>query len=328
MLARIKRHLVTAVCLLALPTAMTGSQASGAGSFQEGTCELTPVSPCEDCLGFDLAATLGSEGGSPGFLAGATTGHRIVRDRRGRYWVGQDEEINIYEPGGGFVATVGRKGQGPMEFRRASPFHVDPLGHTHVYDSDNMRVSLIREDMSLVREVRLPASNVLEMAALERGYVIQAWMPTADQGGFPMHRLEGDEITRSFGVVPGSDQEPLDLYTAERVLAVDNAGNVVSSHRSDYVIEAWAGDGSRIGRIEGPTLDDGERGPLGPWSWDNPPWHGIRSIRVDAQDRIWVLLHYRRPTGGIARSRGYRRAVMYRLILKAIQRQSFAAGLT
>ena len=34
------------------------------------------------------------------------------------------------------------------------------------------------------------------------------------------------------------------------------------------------------------------------------------------------------PTGGIARSRGYRRAVMYRLILKAIQRQSFAAGLT
>lgn len=58
-------------------------------------------------------------------------------------------------------------------------------------------------------------------------------------------------------------------------------------------VSAWRQDGSRIGRFAGPPLGNG---PLrGGWSDDNPPGHHVRDVRVDAENRVWILLEFRRP---------------------------------
>ena len=91
------------------------------------------------------------------------------------------------------------------------------------------------------------------------------------------------------------DDEPLDAFAAERELALSVDDNVVSARVWHYIVELWSEDGYRMGKLSGPSLDDGLRGEPGPWSISNPPWHGVRDIWVDQNNRLWVLLIYRRP---------------------------------
>ena len=274
----------------------------GAGSFLDGTCELAQRAACEACIEFDLALRLGSEGEGPGLLTGSPTMQDVVQDRLGRYWVGQSDEIALFASNGEFLATIGREGQGPLEFLRARPFHLDSLNRVHVLDTNNMRLSVIGEDLSLAGETAIPAgylSDIVGERSAER-YVIQSWIPSAERFGFPLHRLSDGEIVSSFGVSPVADgarrldQEPLDAFAAQRELALGVGGNVVSAHLWDYIVESWSEDGSRNGKLLGRTLDDGLRGEPGPWSINNPPWHGVRDIWVDRDDRLWILLAYRR----------------------------------
>ncbi|WP_428277652.1 hypothetical protein [Candidatus Palauibacter sp.] len=227
----------------------------------------------------------------------------VVQDRLGRYWVGQSDEITLFAANGRFLATIGREGQGPLEFLRAHPFHADSANWVHVLDTGNMRLSVIREDLSLFEDTAIPAGYISDIVA-EPGtgsYVIQSWIPSAERLGFPLHRLSGGTIVSSFGVSPvvDSDRLPdqglLNDFAAQRELALSVGGNVVSAHIWDYIVEFWSEDGSRIGRLSGSPLDDGLRGEPGPWSINNPPWHGVRDIWVDRYDRLWVLLVYRRP---------------------------------
>ena len=275
----------------------------GTGAFLEGTCELAQTAACEGCIEFDLALRLGSEGEGPGFLIESPTMQHVVRDHFGRYWVGQSEEIKLFAANGRFIATVGREGRGPMEFLAARPFHLDSSNRIHVLDTRNVRLSVIRDDLSLVDDTAIPAGYIWDIVAARGSghYVFQSWIPSAERLGFPLHRLYDGAIVSSFGVSPDTDGgrllegEPLDVLAAQRELALGGDDNVVSAHVWDYIVELWSEDGSRIGKLSGPTLDDGLRGEPGPWSINNPPWHGIRDIWVDREDRLWVLLAYRRP---------------------------------
>ena len=221
----------------------------------------------------------------------------VVRDHRSHYWVGQGDWINIYDPGGAFVTTVGRRGEGPLEFQRAWPFHVDGAGRIHVQDILNLRVSVINEDGTLHDEKRLPTPRINDLVAVADGeqYVIQSWIQTPELLGFPIHVVDDGQIQASFGLDSAVGREMEDLTTG-RHLAADVHGNVFVAHRYDYFIEVWSRDGSRLGGLEGlPALDDGLRTGTRQYNWDNPPWHSIQDIHVDADGLLWVLLSYRRP---------------------------------
>lgn len=76
----------------------------------------------------------------------------VVRDSLGNYWVGQEELIKVFDAQGEFLRAVGRRGEGPMEFGRAWPTHVDASGRVHVVDTDNRRISVIDQSFTLVEE--------------------------------------------------------------------------------------------------------------------------------------------------------------------------------
>lgn len=276
-----------------------GPEAPDAASFFSGECRLdrTAAEPCASCLHLDLVVTLGAENDA-GFLTDGGTLGDIVRDDSGNYWVGQRDQIKLFDSTGAFVSAVGRAGRGPMEFAFAQPMHTDSLGRVHVFDNRNAKVSVIGPDRTLHEERKLPATAVMAMTPVADGsrYAIQAWIPDSERIGLPIHIVNGGEIVKSFGVgrEPEQEVEGINSFTAQRRLTTGPHGGIFSSHYYDYIVEAWSEDGLQAGRMEGPLLHDGPRTP-GPWTWDNPPWNEIYDIMVDSSYRLWIVFRYRRP---------------------------------
>lgn len=201
----------------------------------------------------------------------------------------------VFESDGSHAATVGRKGEGPLEFLMAVPFHVDATGRVHVIDVDNQRISVVGEDLVLAGQTVLPTFAYEVVALKGNRYAISGWIPSGDHAGFPVHVIEDGWVAKSIGALPNEPSvAPLEAMQAQRtILATDGSGSVFAAADRDYVVSSWGQDGRRIGRLAGPPFANG---PLrGGWSDDNPPSHHVRDIHVDAENRLWLLLEYRRP---------------------------------
>ena len=303
-LARLVLRLMP-VLLLAIacgPDRTDSNAGSGTGSFALGTCELPAVADCEGCLEFDFALRLGETGDHPGFLVEATSMLRILQDPLERYWIGQGEELKIFDADGAYVGKVGRAGEGPLEFSAVRVIGADSNRRVHVLDNRNKRVMVLNTDLSLAAETSVPGGFVRDMVVLSAEdstsgqYVLQTWISSLDQIGLPLHRLSGDgRILSSFGPRPTIASGPMTPVLMERELSLHPTGTVLSASKFNYVVEAWATDNSQAGRLAGTALDDGLRGEPGPSSLDNPPWNTLRDIHVDRDSRLWVMLVYRRP---------------------------------
>lgn len=140
------------VAQLGLAVSAGAAQAQEPGSLLGKGCVLdTEAEPCDDCIAFEHVTTLGSDQLGPWFLVD-TGAMDVVRDSLGNYWVGQEELIKVFDAQGEFLRAVGRRGEGPMEFGRAWPTHVDASGRVHVVDTDNRRISVIDQSFTLVEE--------------------------------------------------------------------------------------------------------------------------------------------------------------------------------
>ena len=215
---------------------------------------------------------------------------------------GKGKNSKVFDADGTFVATVGRAGEGPLEFSAVRLIGADSNRRVHVLDNENKRVTALNEDFSLAGETLVPGGFVRDMVVLSPEtstsgqYVLQTWITNLDQAGLALHRLSADgQIVSSFGPRPTGASGPATPVLMERELALDSTGTVFSASKLAYVGEAWASDNSRAGKLSGPDLDDGLRGEPGPWSLDNPPWNTLRDIHVDRDGRLWVMLVYRRP---------------------------------
>ncbi len=293
-----RRLVLLSVGFVALPIAAAcESSQSPPPSFAEGCSLDTTVADCDDCIEFEHVTRLGSEEGEA-FLEDNGTLGDIVLDGQGNFWVGQRDQVKIYASTGSLATTIGRSGEGPMEFRFAQPMHRDGQGRVHIFDSDNVRVSMVDDNsLSLVEERRLPASWINAMAPIADGqrYVVSSWIESAERMGMPLHIIDtrGDVI-RSFGAGRSPAVQELDPFSARRLVATDSQGRIVSSHWYDYIVEAWTSEGARIGALSGRNLVDAPRLD-GAWSAENPPWHRVSDVRFDGEWQLWVLLRYRRP---------------------------------
>ncbi len=261
------------------------------GTFFGDGCILDrKAAPCDDCIEFAHVTSLGSDELGPGYLVDRGTMQNLVRDGRGNYWVGQNEEIKVFDPDGAFVRTVGRRGDGPMEFGRAAPMHADASGRVHVLDTDNLRISLIDEAFTLVEEKKLPRW-VGANAPLDDGnrYVVQASIEGPGSERMPLHIIDGTEVLTSFGAGE-PDTESLEFLPPEFRLAVGPDGGVFAARVAEYVVEAWSREGSRLGALRGePQLNaDGTFQELP--SPDNPPPDLIGDVHVDRGGLLWVSL--------------------------------------
>ncbi len=241
---------------------------------------------CEDCITLERVLVMGDTIGE-GYLRAAM---HMVRDSTGNYWFGQYEAVKVFDAAGEYVGEVGRAGEGPLEWDNAMPVHTDAAGRVHVFDSGNYRYSVVGPDFTLVEEQRL-LDHVTDVHALGDGerWVLNMWHPTPDAIGSPLHVWEGGEIVRSFGdfVDPTNPRADTDAW---RIFTTDGAHRTYSAEQyGSYEIEVWSDTGRRVTGFLEPEFNDPPRDPEAPESADNPPSSTIRALRVDSEDRLWVL---------------------------------------
>ena len=265
-------------------------------SFYGDGCILDmEAAPCDDCIEFAHVTQLGSDQLGPGFLIDTGTLENVVRDGQGNYWVGQERQIKVFDADGAFLRAVGRGGDGPMEFGRAAPMHADASGRVHVFDTDNLRISLIDEAFTLVEEKKLP-TRVSAKAPLNDGdrYVVQASTEEPGRTGRPLHIIDGSGILKLFG--EKEPDEGFSLGSIDLRLAGGPEGRVFAAHPVKYMIEAWSQEGTRVGALRGePQLNTEEASLQEPPSPDNPPPSGIFDIHADSDGLLWLSLLILRP---------------------------------
>ena len=280
---------------LSLLVACAPEDAEPVASFAEG-CVLNTATVCEDCLVLEHEFQIGSVAG-PGFISGRGGEDQIVRDGSGNYWLGQREHMNVYGPGGEFIRTVGRKGEAPMEFERAYPFHADAAGNVHVWDPFNLRVTIVSPEFALVDEKPLSGRQINDMIPVDDGslYVMQTWSSDPASLGQPLHIVDGREVLASFGAEYGPGDDPSSFNPLDvRYGAPSPDGSILAAHREEYRIEAWSRDGQLLGSLTGPDLENTpfQTGAVTP---ENPLPNHLTDLYVDASGRAWVSLRLRRP---------------------------------
>lgn len=248
---------------------------------------LESPSMCSDCIVLERLAVMGDTTAGPGYVRAANA---VIQDSLGNYWVGQRGDLKVFDSLGNFVRVVGRSGKGPMEFIVPRPRFVDSAGRVHVFDSGNVRESIVGADFELYADRPIPG-RIRFVAPLPHGgrYVANVLIPTVDRIGLHLHIVEGSEVLYSFGVTGQEGASSLNSFYAQRMLTTDRFGHIFSSKFYDYVIDAWTGTGRRITGFEGPLLNETEVLP-GPWSREIPPGNRILGIRTDDEGLLWVMI--------------------------------------
>lgn len=254
------------------------------------------ASACTNCIELSSMVILGADKGV-GFLEDNGPFGSVVRDREGRYWVGQKNAVKVYAPNGEFVATVGRRGQGPLEFEFAEPIQVDASGMVHVIDLRLGRVTIVRPDFTRDSDHKIEGQfdRIAALPGDGNQYVIAKLIATPDRLGLPLHVVSGMDVLRSFGLTPRADTSAVTPAKSLRQIAVTPDGYVLSSMLDEYLVEAWTKGGARVAGFELPGLNSTvvRSGVL--WSVDNPPPNVVGAIAAYDDRHAVVITHHRRP---------------------------------
>ncbi len=242
---------------------------------------------CEDCITLERVLVMGDTIGD-GYLRAA---FHMVRDSARNYWFGQYEAVKVFDASGEYVGEVGRAGEGPLEWEDAMPVLTDREGRVHVFDAGNGRHSIVGPDFALMEDKSVPAFfNAVRPLGDGERWVLNMQHPAPGARDLPLHFLEAGEITGSFGgsIVLANDRSASTQF--HRIITTDAAGRTFSSpvYRS-YEIEVWSDTGRRITAFLEPEFNDPPGDPEAPESANNPPASTIRALRVDSEDRLWVL---------------------------------------
>ena len=92
-------------------------------------------------------------------LFGAVVSARLHRN--GSLWIREprSQEIRVFDSGSGaHLFTIGRRGDGPGEFRRSEFLGFDGEGSAYVYDHEHRRLSVFAESGELQRSHLMPSS--------------------------------------------------------------------------------------------------------------------------------------------------------------------------
>ncbi len=111
----------------------------------------------------------------------------VEADREGRIWVfeRQAQELRVFDAGGAYVRTIGRKGQGPGEFNQVNGMAWAPDGNLWVVDPSNNRISVLDT-----------AGTFLESHPTSGGFVIFPWRGGFDDAGsfYTYAPLAGEDV--------------------------------------------------------------------------------------------------------------------------------------
>ncbi len=240
--------------------------------------------------------------------------HVAIAPGGGHYVIGPStdgSEVYVFDSGGALIRTIGRRGQGPGEFRWIAGIAVGQDSSVTLFDLAERRWATVRMDGTLLRTV--PANLTLGEAFLSdggSGIVMNAGFGTRDLFGLVMHHFspDGHRLSSFDG---RTDTGLFEWPVATRVAALRHGGGVWVSEMDRPSIEAWSLAGKALAAVnlEWPWFPDKERGPAPLGAMDAlRPEPLIRGVGDDGAGHLLLLIERARPDWkpsreGLARGR-------------------------
>ena len=141
----------------------------------------------------------------------------IVFDSQGNMYILDtgNHRIQKFNPDGKFLASIGRKGQGPAEFQYPLSLDVDSEGYLYVADSGNQRIQVLKPDGTDHKTIQMIKADVGPIKIAKSGDMIMG------SGGF-----------MSFG--PGGMNEDEGLPKLMKVLNLEGEVQKEFGEKKDY----------------------------------------------------------------------------------------------
>ncbi|MEX1182773.1 MAG: 6-bladed beta-propeller [Gemmatimonadota bacterium] len=257
------------------------------------TAQLIPGDDhaCQTCrIQSRTLFTIGTQSG-PAALPGMP--FNVMEDELGRIWVFFDSALPmVFDASGKFVATVGRRGDGPGEFRLPRSMVTVAGDSILVFDAAG-RAVLLDHDLNASRSIVIPGRGVWTALVLQwpDRVILNAVIPTRASIGWPLHMADLSaaqaSIDRSFGpnggrAIPGAAGRRVQ----QSFLIGRTSGEFWSIEIGRYRLSKWSGS-ERIAGIERrPSWFQGQSMlTIGRHRPSEPRISGIIS---DSEGRFWV----------------------------------------
>lgn len=222
--------------------------------------------------------------GDPAVVAGDSRGNVFVVT----YQTGH--QINVYDSGGRFVRLIGRRGEGPGEFKSIREVFAGAGDTLYVFDAGTGRLTVLNPDWSVARMSRLPYDIRQAHRLYDGTFAIAAVVPTPDRFGLPLHIASEEELLFSFGEGGSwTTAEQSGMRLLERVLAPSRLGGFWSLPGNTYVLSRWNASGEVLDRHDLNERWFTEFSDFPGVSQDRPPRPWLQDVWEDPSQRVWVL---------------------------------------
>lgn len=177
------------------------------------------------------------------FFARATD---IAVAKDGRIFVAEQSQhmVMVFETGGDFVASFGKRGEGPGDFTMPTAMGFDNKGMLYV--ADQSRVSIFDQAHEFVRSFRYGVPQLVGgMAVAPDGSVFVVYFDSPSHLMIHKYNAEGKQLA-SFGdsYAAGKNEDVrIEQTYASGDIAIDASGSVWYSQRTPYTIQKFSGNG-------------------------------------------------------------------------------------
>jgi sugar lactone lactonase YvrE len=216
-----------------------------------------------------------------------------------------NHHIQKFSPEGEFIASYGRKGQGPGEFQMMGGISVDAQGRMYVTDRSTNRIKVLSPQGDELKN--LPVLKITgEVALLSTGTLIVSkglfFSQTSIQG---LVHLLGEDGNILAGAGRQKLYEDWDCYRYfnRTSFAVDTEDNIYLAYATRNKIEVYSPEGI-LHLVADRPLNFGisekiemVKRQVGPRQIELPQLNFVsKSLAIDAKNRIWVLSYDRQLT--------------------------------
>jgi len=227
-----------------------------------------------------------------------------VDNKSNIYILDNSRQIRKYDKHGKYLATIGRRGQGPGEFVKPIRLYLDSENNLYVSDPGIMCLMVLTNDGKEIKRIRsLPqtgylhmthAGNIIVPSRLSK--ILRSENLLEDTRLISLYDMNGNLI-KKFGEVKDYDDEWVTESGNDFEMCVDLNDNIYAAFKQQNRIEKYSPDGDLIFRADRPLNYkvglDKEKSKV------SPQFKKVsENIRVDHKNRLWVHTYKKQKEGG------------------------------